>query len=125
MRNLAIIGLSVAAAAAAAFGYGSYVERIPNGTVFGCNTCHNQEEFLADFKAAGNKWSRALAAKDSDGDRASNGVELQDPEGKWTVGKADPKIPGWQTYNPDNKGSVPPYAPVEPTSMGRVKALFK
>ncbi len=125
MRIFVMIGAAVLVTMAAAFGYGSYVERIPNGTAFSCNTCHSEEKFLADFKAAGSKWTPGLAAKDSDGDRASNGVELQDPEGKWTQGKADPKIPGWRTYNPDSKTSVPPYAPVEPVSMGRVKALFK
>jgi hypothetical protein len=123
MKLLAITG--VALLAATAFAHQSYVTRIPNGSTFGCSTCHNEEKFLTDFKAAGNKWTAALAAKDSDGDRASNGVELQDPEGKWTAGKADPKIRGWQTYNPDSRTSVPPYAPVEPMSMGRVKALYK
>lgn len=122
MRLLTIAAVTLVAAAA--FGYESYVARIPNGSAFGCGTCHSEGKFRADFKAAGNKWTPALARKDSDGDRASNGVELQDPEGKWSVGKADPKVPGWQTYNPDSRTSVPPYAPVAPTSMGRVKALF-
>jgi hypothetical protein len=108
-----------------AFGHSEYVQRIPNGSGYSCNNCHNEHKFQQDFKNNGLKWDKTLALKDSDGDGASNGVELQDPEGKWTQGKADPKVPGWSTYNPDDHTSTPPYAPVEPTSMGRVKALYR
>jgi hypothetical protein len=112
-------------AAATTFAYSSYVVKIPNGDVFGCNSCHKSEKFLTAFKNNGNVWNKALAVKDSDGDRASNGVELQDPEGKWRENSPDPKVPGWNTYNPDDAGSTPPYADVEPLSWGRVKALFR
>lgn len=123
MKLLAITGFAFLAAAA--FAYESYVTKIPNGSAFSCNTCHKEKKFYADFKAAGNKWTPALAGKDSDGDGYSNGIELQDPYGKWQPGKPDPKREAWSTYNPDDSRSVPPYDPVAPTSMGRVKALFK
>jgi dopamine beta-monooxygenase len=44
---------------------------------------------VQDFAAAGHMWTAALCAKDSDGDGATNGVELGDPTCVWTVG-ADP-----------------------------------
>lgn len=124
--RIAFAGLvALVVAATTAFGYGSYVAKIPNGDAFGCNSCHKSGKFLTAFKNNGNVWNKALAVKDSDGDRASNGVELQDPEGKWRENNPNPKVPGWSTFNPDDAGSTPPYADVEPVSWGRVKALFR
>lgn len=125
MRTAFIITVAFVAMAATAFGYTSYVAKIPNGRIFSCNSCHKSGKFLSAFKDNGNVWNKALAVLDSDGDGASNGVELQDPEGKWRENNPDPNIPGWNTYNPDDSGSTPPYADVEPLSWGRVKALFK
>lgn len=125
MRIVYIALLASVVAAATAFGYNSYVAKIPNGDAFRCNSCHKSEKFLTAFKNNGNVWNEALAKLDSDGDRASNGVELQDPDGKWRENNPNPKIPGWNTYNPDDSGSTPPYADVEPVSWGRVKALFR
>ena len=42
--------------------------------------------FGKDFAAAGKTWTVALCNKDSDGDGASNGKELGDPECVWKVG---------------------------------------
>jgi hypothetical protein len=112
-------------AASLAYGRNAYVAKIPNGSAFSCATCHTEEKFKDDFKNNGLKWNATLAVKDSDGDHASNGVELQDPQGTWSEGKPNPKVPGWNTYNPDSRGSTPPYAAVEATSFGRVRALFK
>jgi hypothetical protein len=125
MKRISMVMVLMLALAAVALGHGSYVRRVPNGSAFSCNTCHSEEKFQRDFKENGLKWTKALAVKDSDGDGASNGVELQDPEGTWRENRPDPKVPGWRTYNPDSRTSRPPYAPVAPTSMGRVKALFK
>lgn len=125
VKRLSIAFALVTAAATVALGHGQYVQRIPNGSVYSCDNCHKEHKFQQDFKNNGLKWDKALAVKDSDGDGASNGVELQDPDGKWSQGKADPKVPGWRTYNPDDHTSTPPYAAVEPVSMGRVKALYR
>ncbi|UCH78550.1 MAG: hypothetical protein JSU81_00970 [Candidatus Coatesbacteria bacterium] len=125
MKRISTAMVLILASATVALAHGSYVRRVPNGSAFSCNTCHTEKKFQDDFKNNGLKWNRALAIKDSDGDGASNGVELQDPGGTWRENNPDPKVPGWSTYNPDSRGSRPPYAPVEPTSMGRVKALFK
>ena len=125
MRTAFIGAVAFVVAAAAAFGYSSFVAKVPNGDAFSCSTCHMTKKFYKDFKDNGNKWTKALALLDSDGDGASNGVELQDPEGKWRENDPNPKIPGWNTYNPDDSRSTPPYADVEPVSWGRVKALFR
>ena len=42
--------------------------------------------FGVDFQAAGYKWTQALCLKDSDGDGASNGQELGDPDCIWSPG---------------------------------------
>ena len=62
---------------------------------FSCATCHDGSPGLAslnsfanDFRAAGNTWTVALCEKDSDGDGASNGAELLDPDCDWAEGDA-------------------------------------
>lgn len=84
--------VALALGAASAWGYSSYVSSIPNGTEFSCNNCHNigANPFREDFAANGNQWNHALAVKDSDGDGATNGVELQDPGGAWRPGNPNP-----------------------------------
>ncbi len=124
MRLIACIVLGLAVAVTAAFGYSSYVSKVPNGSVFSCQTCHKEKKFKADFANNGHKWDAALAVKDSDGDGATNGVELQDPNGNWRENDPDPHINGWDTYNPDDHNSTPPYAAVAPASFGRIKALY-
>jgi hypothetical protein len=119
------VAVTVLVGATLAFGKGSYVSKVPNGGVFSCDTCHKEKKMYVDFENNGLKWDETLAAKDSDGDGYSNGIELQDPYGKWREKQPDPKRPGWSTYNPDDSKSVPPYHAVEPTSWGRVKALYK
>ena len=81
--------LSVAAADARPW----RVEQLPNGSKFSCGNCHHspyggprnafglavEKEVARGSRAA--FWSSVLAAKDSDGDGASNGAELGDPDG--------------------------------------------
>lgn len=63
-----------------------------------CITCHNNADggqgcttfpclnpFGTAFGDGGHVWSPALAMLDSDGDGFSNGQELQDPAGTWTI----------------------------------------
>lgn len=42
---------------------------------------------LQDFKAAGEKWTKELCEKDSDGDGFTNGQELGDPTCTWKPGQ--------------------------------------
>ncbi|XP_046362311.2 tyramine beta-hydroxylase-like [Haliotis rufescens] len=45
-----------------------------------------RNQFGLDFFAAGQKWTRALCGKDSDGDGRTNGMELGDPTCAWKEG---------------------------------------
>jgi hypothetical protein len=75
----------------------AFVTRIPNGTAFSCANCHinpagdgPRNSFGLAFNSAGKRWTANLAKLDSDGDGASNGLELQDPSGTWTTAKPAP-----------------------------------
>ncbi len=91
------------------------VNQIPNGAQFGCANCHvspagggARNSFgLAVFGVVGGPanrpfWSATLAALDSDGDGAPNGVELGDPDGDGTP------VAGAAVTNPGNAASRPP-----------------
>ena len=81
---------------------GFRIAKVPNGSKFSCNTCHTsgggtpRNPFGLDVQAlvtvGGTEtfWSPQLAAMDSDGDGFTNGEELQDPNGEWTEGTAQP-----------------------------------
>ncbi len=114
----AVVGLlSVAAADARPW----RVEQLPNGNKFSCSNCHFspyggprnafglavEKEVARGSRAA--FWSSVLAAKDSDGDGASNGVELGDPDGD---GKP---TAGAEVTHPGNSKSKPT-KPVEPVA---------
>ncbi len=82
------------------------VGQVPNGTKNACANCHVnpagggprtafgteiERNHLSTPGGAGQvQWSAALAALDSDGDGFTNGEELQDPEGRWTIGQPAP-----------------------------------
>jgi hypothetical protein len=110
--------------AAAAFGCPGYVDLIPNGSVYSCNTCHLTGVFGQDFGDGGGQWTAALAALDSDGDGYSNGAELLDPDGNWSVGDPDPGDQANVT-NPDDPGDFPDDTGLDPASFGETKAIFR
>ena len=124
------------------------VNQIPNGAAASCNTCHTAgggsplnsfgleiaTNFLTAPGAAGDVlWGPELAALDSDGDGASNGAELGDPDGTWVVGDPSPAgedhegdpSPAGQVFNPGDPTSTPPPAPpetaVEETTWAQIK----
>ena len=138
------------------------VRQVPNGSAASCNTCHTAgggsplnsfgieiaTNFLTSVGAPGDViWGPELAALDSDGDGASNGVELGDPEGTWVVGNPDPagdddseeedhtehehegdsSLAG-QVFNPGDPTSTPPLAPhdtaVEVSTWAQIKHLI-
>ena len=94
------------------------VSQMPHGSKFSCNTCHTsgggspRNAFGLDVESrvspGGNEsfWSPELAAMDSDGDGFTNGEELQDPNGEWVTGTANPGDVNLVT-NPGSASSVP------------------
>lgn len=77
------------------------VTQYPNGSIFQCSGCHinpngggTRNAFGKDVEnhlSNGNvQWGTELASLDSDNDGFTNGEELLDPEGNWTIGDPDP-----------------------------------
>ena len=120
MNKIILIG-SILVLTVSAFGYGSYLDDIPNGSVNSCNTCHLNDDFATDFLNNGNVWDATLAAMDSDDDGYTNGHELRDPNGTWNVGDPDPGDPNDVT-NPDDPSD---WNAIFTSSFGEVKANFK
>ncbi|HPG39132.1 MAG TPA: T9SS type A sorting domain-containing protein [bacterium] len=95
------------------------VDQIPNGSKFGCTNCHTGyggprntfgtqifNNYMDAKNSSGNVlWGPALAAENADLDAATNGQELQDPDGAWRIG--DP-APGELSLvsNPGNPAST-------------------
>ncbi|GEM_PF-2891958 len=90
----------------------AYVARIPNGSVFNCSNCHAAaiNGFGNAFLLNGRVWNAALASADSDNDGATNGAELQDPNGLWQQGQPNPGTPALVT-NPGDPNSRPTPTP--------------
>ena len=138
------------------------VRQVPNGSAASCNTCHTAGggsplnpfgiEIVTNFLTAAGPagdvlWGPELAALDSDGDGASNGAELGDPEGTWVVGDPDPtedddgeeedhtehehegdsSLEG-KVFNPGDPTSTPPPVPhdtaVEVSTWAQIKHLI-
>jgi len=102
------------------------VAQIPNGNVNDCANCHVNaagggarnafgsavEAGLDSNGPSGNvQWNATLAGADSDGDGATNGLELQDPTGVWSSGQAAPGDRDLVTL-PGSAASVPNQLPV-------------
>lgn len=91
-----------------------FLSRIPNGNKFTCLNCHSSLlggkatvlQFGAAFRSNQFVWNATLAKLDSDGDGFTNGQELQDPNGTWKKGTANPGTSTLVT-NPTDKNSKP------------------
>ena len=113
--TVALTTLAAAGAEARAF----RVTQLPNGGAFNCATCHTtpsggarnsfgtavSDGITTSVFTAPAGWGPVLAGLDSDGDGFTNGQELGDPNGSWTVG--DPN-PTFDATNPGNATSFPP-----------------
>ena len=99
---------------------GFRVDQIPNGAKFDCANCHINPsggggptafgedvfDFLDVQSSEGNvQWGSLLASMDSDGDGVTNGEELLDPDGAWSIGQADPGS-AENVTNPGDENSV-------------------
>ena len=138
LAALLVVGVSFDAEAR-----GQRIGQIPNGGSLGCAGCHTdpngggprnsfgemiEDGFLTSSDWQGGViWGPELAALDADGDGATNGEELGDPEGAWSTGDPDPGAAAAVT-NPWDAESFPP--PPEPTAVegstwAAVKALMQ
>ena len=94
--------------------------QIPNGNEFACANCHISTfgggprnpfgtdvwEFIVEPGSRDSFWNLSLAQTDSDGDSATNGEELQDPNGTFQCEKPSPGDPKLVT-NPGDPDSFP------------------
>ena len=115
MRHLlfALVLVSVGAVSGPASARPFREQQLPAGAALGCNACHNGDQlnpfgeameagFLSPgaLSSADALWGPELAGLDSDGDGATNGQELGDPEGIWLPGDPAPaafSFPGFAT----------------------------
>ena len=118
----------------------SRMRQVPNGTVLRCVACHVSSggprnafglQIEADFLSQAGfsgvvLWGPELAALDADGDGATNGEELGDPDGTWQQGDANPED---EVFFPGDAESMPPPPPVptaiETTVWGQVKLFLE
>lgn len=126
MRNRTfklIAGLGMLAAVQPAFARSFRVNMIPNGNVYGCQTCHISAGGGGPRNAFGNDvyavvlgpsstpfWSKVYN-KDSDGDGFTNGQELGDPNGTGNP------TPGAQVTRPGDASSHPTVVVNQPPSV--------
>lgn len=121
----------------------SRLRQVPNGISLGCVACHVSSggggprnafglQIEADFLSQAGfsgvvLWGPELAALDADGDGATNGEELGDPDGTWQQGDANPE---GEIFFPWDAESTPPPPPpsaptaIETTGWGQIKLLL-
>jgi uncharacterized protein (TIGR03382 family) len=112
----ALLTLSASTAEARPF----RVTQLPNGADFGCTSCHTGSSggprnafgsavasgFTSSPSSAPAGWGPVLAGQDSDGDGFTNGEELGDPDGTWTVGDPNPTFDATNPGDPDSFPAV-------------------
>ena len=118
------------------------LNQVPNGAALGCGLCHVspsgggarnvfgaqlEDGFLTSNDFSGTViWGPELAALDADGDGATNGEELLDPEGAWSAGDANPGDAEQVTLPFDAESFPPPMVTaVEATSWASLKAAVR
>ncbi len=148
MKNIRTGGILLAAAgllavASQAHARAPRVGQLPNGGAAACATCHTsaagggarnvfgqmiEAGFLSSAGFSGRvQWGPELAKLDADGDGATNGAELGDPEGLWKTGDADPGDAAAITHPGDAKSFPPPpvVSAVEATTWAQVKEAVR
>jgi hypothetical protein len=111
--------------------------QVPNGTTLGCATCHVsaggggprnsfgtqvEGDFLSQAGFAGVvQWGPELAALDADGDGATNGEELGDPDGSWVQGDANPAGEVFRPWDAESTPLAPMPTAVESSGWAEIK----
>jgi hypothetical protein len=117
---------AAALAAGTLAGREDYMQKLPVYRTYQCTICHassrpvagnDLNKFGVDFKSNGQVWNAALAAKDSDGDAFTNGVELGDENGDGI-----PEI-SIERSNPGDPLNTP--NSVDRSTWGILKSLFE
>jgi glucose/arabinose dehydrogenase len=127
--SIALGSVCLLAAAIPALARPARVSQIPNGSVRACLNCHVSPEgggprnvfgqqveagFLDVPGPAGKViWGASLAGLNADGDGATNGAELQDPTGAWSVGQPQPGNPALVTNPGIAESDTTILAPIE------------
>lgn len=120
-----LLGGSIALHSQSIFALPPSPGKVPHGDVNDCLTCHvpndstyaKNTQMKLDFLAANKTWTSNLASKDSDDDGFTNGEELQDLSGTWSIGQQQP---GNKNYvaNPSQSSSTPPNAAIQSIGAG-------
>ncbi len=128
IKSIFMVMLVVAVLAAGALmSTENYMRVLPMSKRYQCANCHisasptiasyTLNPFGADFKSNSEKWDAALAAKDSDGDGYSNGVELGDANGDGIAETVFERSNPGDRYNTPNS--------VSRQTWGVIKSLFE
>jgi hypothetical protein len=107
-----------------------YMQRLPSYSTYACGNCHASNPpsslddyalngFGEDFKSNGFAWDDSLAARNSDGDRCTNGFELGDEDGDGFVDE------GTSSHENSNPGVVDCEVALTPKTWGLIKSIFK
>lgn len=116
------------------------MQQVPNIAAIGCGACHIspggggprnafgtmiENDFLTQAGFSGQViWGPELAALDADGDGATNGEELGDPDGLWAIGDASPAVDFTDPSDADSRPPEPEPTAVAASSWAQVKQLI-
>lgn len=117
-RFAMVAGLALSFVSAEAEAREFRVGQVPNGEAYGCELCHinangggvrtgfgaQVENTLDQPTATADVNWGAIYDQDGDADGYSNGRELGDPEGLWTIGDPDPDA---ESFNPADRDDSP------------------
>lgn len=131
--RLLLVALAVCAATSV-FATQEEMNTLPSSARFGCAICHvpdgpsalnpfgrDWRDHSAELEGTGPVWDAFLASLDSDGDGCVNGVELGDADGNGFLDGSAQE----ESSNPGRPGDCQATNPIDESTWGALKALFK